>query len=318
MKFLGNTIKGYIIPAIALLGFLLTLVSVIKMQPSSQKIAPPIKPVHVPKIANNQSLFLSGTGIVESISEDINIAPNVSGVITSVFVKVGQQVKKDEPLLEIQTDKARSDYLVRLSELDVAKARLKEAESRRDFYINIPDKEAVSQEEIRARELATLTAEAKVKQAEAQAQEAKTMLDLHTVRAPIDAEVLRVNAHPGEFAPAGASDNPLVVIGDTSSLNVRVDLDEYELRALGKQPVATIMPKGNANIKYKGELVKTELLVLPKRNLTGVGQELVDTRVLQLVFRVMQKNPDLYVGQQVDVFIMSQKGQLAPQDDKND
>lgn len=306
MKFRMKSWKGLILPIIAVFSFVLALLSVIKMEPSSQKLAPPIKPVEAPKLKSNQSLFLSGKGIVESLSEDINIATSVSGVVTKVFVKVGQQVKKGEPLLEIQTDKAQSDYAVRLSELEVAKARLKESESRRDFYRNITDKEAVSQEEVRARELATETAQAEVKQAEARVFEAKTVLDLHTVKAPIDAEVLRVNAHPGEFAQAGESTRPLVVIGDTSALNVRVDVDEYELRALGKHPVATIMPKGNANAKYTGELVKTELLVVPKQNLTGVGQELVDTRVLQLVFRVMQKNPRLFVGQQVDVFIMSQ------------
>lgn len=318
MKFHSKKWKSFILPAIAGFGFVLALLSVIKMEPSSKKMQPPIKPVETPNLKSNQNLFLSGKGVVESISEDISIATNVSGVVTKVFVKVGQQIKKDQPILEIQTDKAQSDYLVRLSELEVAKARLKESESRRNFYRNITDKEAVSQEEVRARELAADTAEAEVKQAEARVLEAKTILDLHTVKAPIDAEVLRVNAHPGEFAQAGESTRPLVVIGDTSSLNVRVDVDEYELRALGKHPVATIMPKGNAHAKYTGELVKTELLVLPKRNLTGVGQELVDTRVLQLVFRVMQKNPQLYVGQQVDVFVMSQHNLADPLESQDD
>lgn len=311
MKFHSKKWKGFILPVIAGFGFVLALLSVIKMEPSSEKMRPPIKPVETPKLKSNQNLFLSGKGIVESISEDINIATSVSGVVSQVFVKVGQQVKKGEPLLKTQSSKAHSDYLVRLSELEVAKSRLKESESRRDFYRNIKDKEAVSQEEVRARELATETAAAQVKQAEARVLEAKAKLNLHTVKAPIDAEVLRINVHPGEFAQAGESARPLIVIGDTSALNVRVDVDEYEIRALGKSPTATIMPKGNANAKYTGELVKTELLVVPKHNLTGVGQELVDTRVLQLIFRVKQKNPSLYVGQQVDVFIMSQTSPMG-------
>jgi HlyD family secretion protein len=49
--------------------------------------------------------------------------------------------------------------------------------------------------------------------------------------------------------------------------------------------------------------VRVEPYVVPKRALTGMGTERVDTRVLQIIYRVEASDPSLYVGQQVDVYL---------------
>jgi HlyD family secretion protein len=43
--------------------------------------------------------------------------------------------------------------------------------------------------------------------------------------------------------------------------------------------------------------------VLPKRSLTGDNTERVDTRVLQVIYRVENDDVPLFIGQQMDVFI---------------
>jgi hypothetical protein len=42
---------------------------------------------------------------------------------------------------------------------------------------------------------------------------------------------------------------------------------------------------------------------VPKKSLTGDSTELVDTRVLQVIYRIDDKNVPVFVGQQMDVFI---------------
>jgi hypothetical protein len=49
--------------------------------------------------------------------------------------------------------------------------------------------------------------------------------------------------------------------------------------------------------------VRVEPYVIPKQSLTGDNRERVDTRVLQVVYAVEGDATDLFVGQQVDVFI---------------
>jgi hypothetical protein len=49
--------------------------------------------------------------------------------------------------------------------------------------------------------------------------------------------------------------------------------------------------------------VRFEPFVLPKKSLTGDSTERVDTRVLQVIYRVEDNALPLFVGQQMDVFI---------------
>ena len=51
------------------------------------------------------------------------------------------------------------------------------------------------------------------------------------------------------------------------------------------------------------EFVRFEPYVIPKKSLTGDSTERVDTRVLQVIYRVKNENAPLYVGQQMDVYI---------------
>lgn len=49
--------------------------------------------------------------------------------------------------------------------------------------------------------------------------------------------------------------------------------------------------------------VRIEPFVVPKKSLTGDSTERVDTRVLQIIYRVEGDMLPLFVGQQMDVFI---------------
>jgi hypothetical protein len=61
--------------------------------------------------------------------------------------------------------------------------------------------------------------------------------------------------------------------------------------------------RGNAALKTSLRFVRIEPFVVPKRSLTGDSTERVDTRVLQVIYRVERDDLPLFVGQQLDVFI---------------
>jgi multidrug resistance efflux pump len=149
-------------------------------------------------------------------------------------------------------------------------------------------------------------AEAELGLAQADLGRSETELDRLTVRAPAAATVLQLNIRPGEFAqagPAGAA-GPLVLLGDTSVLHVRVDIDEGDapLFRPGAKAVASV--KGRPDIRVPLAFVRVDPFVVPKRSLTGLASERVDTRVLQVIYAIEGTPPvPLYVGQQVDAFI---------------
>jgi hypothetical protein len=150
-------------------------------------------------------------------------------------------------------------------------------------------------------------AEAQLSAAESQAHAAQVEIARSTVCAPIDAEVLQVKLRVGEFAPAAPTGAPLVLLGRSKPLHVRVDVDEHEGWRVRPGAEATGHLRGSADVKTPLRFVRFEPFVIPKRSLTGDSTERVDTRVLQVIYRVERDDLPLFVGQQLDVFIDAQK-----------
>ena len=107
----------------------------------------------------------------------------------------------------------------------------------------------------------------------------------------------------GEFAPAAATSNPLILLGRSKPLHVRVDVDEHEAWRVREGAPAVGHVRGNAAAKARLRFVRVEPFVVPKRSLTGDSTERVDTRVLQIIYRVDGDDIPLFIGQQLDVFI---------------
>jgi hypothetical protein len=95
---------------------------------------------------------------------------------------------------------------------------------------------------------------------------------------------------------------PLVLLGRSKPLHVRVDVDEHEGWRVRPGAPAVGHLRGNAEVTTPLAFVRFEPFVVPKRSLTGDSTERVDTRVLQVIYRVEGEVP-LFVGQQLDVFI---------------
>jgi multidrug resistance efflux pump len=143
---------------------------------------------------------------------------------------------------------------------------------------------------------------AAVLQARAQIEQTKIELERLVVRAPVDGDVLQVNVRPGEYV--GAPPNQaLVVLGSVHELHVRVDIDEHDIPRYRPGARAQAMVRGNPQVSFPLRFVRVEPYVIPKKSLTGDNTERVDTRVLQVIYKIDKTDQPVYVGQQLDVFI---------------
>ena len=174
----------------------------------------------------------------------------------------------------------------------------------------VTDSRATSKDEIERRRHAVETTEAQLGQARANVSAAEARrnrvevdLERSIVRAPLAAKVLQVKVRAGEFAPAAATANPLILLGRSKPLHVRVDVDEQEAWRVHEGARAVGHARGNPNLKAPLQFVRFEPFVVPKRSLTGDSTERVDTRVLQIIYRVDRDDVPLFIGQQLDVFI---------------
>lgn len=242
-------------------------------------------------------------------------------------------------LLAAEAQVKKLDLQPRVEEIPPAEAKVSVAQANVDLQRDLAERtrrliatRSVSEEDYRQRALATAVARMQLVQAQseeklikagawepdkaiaranvalvkAQIEQTRTDLERSLVRAPVDGKVLQVNVRAGEFAGAPPS-QALVVLGSVKSLHVRVDIDEHDIprayRYFKKGVAASASPRGDPSQKYPLSFVRVQPYVVPKKSLTGDNTERVDTRVLQVIYRVDRDEPGLYVGMQVDVFL---------------
>ena len=308
--------KRLAMPAIGVLAALWATFSVARTQPRRERTDPAAPPP-----VSDFPRTVAAVGLVEASTENISVGTPLPGVVTSVFVTAGQSVRAGDRLFEIDTRHLQAQLEVRRQALAVAEARVAVAEARRadlrrqyDFAEQVKDRRAISAEEVSRRRSAVDTAQAELGEATAQVGSARSEarattveIERSTVRAAIDAEVLQVKVRAGEFAPAGLAPEPLVLLGRSKPLHVRVDVDEHEGWRVRPGAAAMGHLRGNAELKAPLTFVRFEPFVVPKRSLTGDSTERVDTRVLQVIYCIDRDDLPLFVGQQLDVFIEANK-----------
>ena len=257
---------------------------------------------------------IGARGLVESVDENIRIAPAIAAVVMEVPVTVGQTVKKGDVLIKQDTRETEAMVAAQDAEITALQAQVAEAEialaDRRDRADRMERmKTAASEDErqrtifaARAAEAMLATTKAKIATSEAQLARMKIQVELLTVRALRDGVVLQVNIRPGEFASPSAKD-PALLLG-RGELQIRADIDEDNASRFSKEMPARGYIKGRRDVEIPLRFSRIEPYIVPKRSLTGESGERVDTRVLQVIYQFERPNgAEVYVGQQMDVFL---------------
>ena len=292
-------IRKYIIPAIAIAGLLFAANFILSQKKDIPKAPPEMgQPAPAPFVGT-----IAGTGIIEPSSENIEIASPIGAIVQEVRVQVGQSVAQGDVLFVLDEREAKANVDIRRAALEVARANLLDAQQKFNRWKQLTDKKVVSIEEFKSREYAAQLAKANVAKAEAELAAVETDLAIRSIRAPIAGEILKVDVRPGEFAPAQVAQQPLIILGRTDVLHVRVDIDENDAWRIKPNTKARANLRGNREIATDLTFVRIEPYVVPKRSLTGESTERVDTRVLQVLYSFPRGALQAYVGQLVDVHI---------------
>jgi RND family efflux transporter MFP subunit len=302
----------YTLVAVASLGLLFG----IHVVETGAKPVPIAQPVIVPSHPPFKH-YIAGAGIVEAASENIQISTPIPGMVTDIPVRIGQQVNAGDLLFKIDTRDLDAELKVRHAALEVAVAKIDEmqsslddAQQMYDSYEAVIAKGAVTKEEFNRRRFSLIAAKSRLQQAKAdvasaQAQVDQTQSDINRrmITAPITGQVIQIKIHPGEYAQVGPLATSLMVMGDTRELRIRTDIDENDAWRFSKNADAVAYVRGNPSLSAHVKYVLTEPYVIPKTSLTGNPGERVDTRVLQVLFKLDPNQLDVFVGQQMDVYV---------------
>jgi HlyD family secretion protein len=297
-------------------------------------------------------------GRIEPISGEIKIGPPVAGVIREVFVKAGEKVTTDEPLIRLadreaqariasaeaqialrkraRNDQAPSSKAAdrRKAEDAVADAKKEVVDARAAFDRTALERHAgrASDADIEAAQAALLRAQDRARQlhaelrkleqdsatplptqTEGQLNVARTELwaaeaaaEKLTIRAPISGMVLQVNAKAGEVAAPNAA-QPLVVMGDTSALRVRAELDERDFGEIKVGQAVSVRPDAFRGREFPGKVAFIAPLVEPSRSGRGQRNQ-TDVDIVEVLVDLTEPAP-LSVGMKADVYFRRETAQ---------
>ncbi len=196
----------------------------------------------------------------------------VTGRVVSVLVKTGDAVKKDQPLLTMQSpdaDAAMSAFLSAKAAEGQADVALGKAKADADRASDLFEHNAVAKKDVQAAGSALAQAEAALEQARASREQSMrrlTVLGLSpggfdqqvVVRAPLSGKVLELSVVPGEFR--NDTSVPVMTIADLSTVWVTAQVPETYIRFV-----------------QIGERVEIGLVAYPGRMFDGRVSRIADT-----------------------------------------
>jgi multidrug resistance efflux pump len=245
----------------------------------------------------------------------VQVAPDVTGPVTKVYVHDNQQVKAGEPLFEI--DRARFELALRQAEAQVTAAQASLAQAQRENKRNTQLDDLVSQETREQGQTRTDQARAALAQAEVNLDTARLNLQRARVVSAVDGTVTNLDLREGAYATAA---HPVMAVVDSHSFYVEGYFEETKLPGiqLGDKVDVTLMGtnqpvKGHVESFAEGIADRdrtTSQNMLPNVNPTFNWVRLAQRIPVRIALDAVPSNVRLVAGQTATVKVLPQ--QVAP------
>jgi len=148
-------------------------------------------------------------------------------------------------------------------------------------------------------------AQAHLKGATASLEESRAALQRTQLVAPIDARVLRVKLHVGEFHnPMGGE--PIVILGDLSQLRVRMDVDERDVARLKRGAAAYVTATAFGKDRFPGKVVEVGQRMGRRTVRVDDPADRIDVKILEASIE-LDGMPPLVPGMRVSAFVDTKK-----------
>ena len=289
----------YLLPALSAFGLVIAAAVVVLGDRASTGT-----PVLVGPVAPSPfDLHVAGGGILEASTQDIAVATPVAGIVSAIFVSWGAHVNPGDPLFQLDDRDLQARLVSATARVKTAEAVLLKGEHFLELGEQLGDTDSISRSERTARKDDVVIHRANLEEAKALVSELRTEIERRTVRSPVAGRILKINVRRGELALSDGTGTPLVLLGDDTRLNVRVEVDQHDAWRVRPEAKAVAFVRGNPALKIALTFVRIEPYVLPKTLLTGKTTERTDMRVLQVIYGFDRGTWPVYAGQEVDVFI---------------
>src|SRR6516164_6993857 len=191
----------------------------------------------VESVAGSNGEVVAGPGRVEPVSEGIAVGAELDGKLRSVLVEDGDHVRCGQLLAVLSNDDYRA-------QVESAEAQLSEREA--DLRKIVNGTRTEEREEARA----------SVNEASAVLENARIEMERRQ-QLNQDGVVLRKHHRSGENVTLSASSpDPIVTLGDTTALRVRVDVDEDDVARIRVGDLGYVTADAFGGRRFGGRVVR--------------------------------------------------------------
>ncbi len=244
--------------------------------------------------------YIRTDGTVEPFV-DIEISSDIMGKCEKIFVKEGQKVTKNTPLLQI-------DNKTQKAKLKEAEASLKLAKSNYEYkkylYENnkkLYEDSLISYTEYNLSLLDYKNADAQLSSAQAVLNIAKDNLNKTLLTSPINGVVSAIYVEEGENIITGTMNNPgtvLMTISDNNKMIVKSNVDETSIVKIKIGNKADLIFDAFLDTIYTGEVI--QIANKPVRDVSGQLGTVYEVKIL-----IEGNYKDLFSGMNADVSIIT-------------
>jgi HlyD family secretion protein len=245
-------------------------------------------PVQTQKVARRDLVStVSASGEVKP-KKFVNVAADISGRITDLYVKEGDTVRNGQMLARIdatrlEAGKEQSEAAVQAARADLSRAEADVDNARLAFERS---KKMHAEKLISDQQMDQADADLKMKQAAVDAQKkrirqqeallASTSDDVRktVVVAPMSGVVTSLQKEQGESVIGAQSFSPTVImtVGDTSAYEVEILVDETDIRYVALGQPAEVRVDALEGLKLKGEVTEIGSSAIPRGSATASTQ----------------------------------------------
>lgn len=225
----------------------------------------------------------------------VEVKSKASGEILEMKVETGATVSRGQLLVRVDQRSPRNTLNQAEAALDVAKARLQNADAQKRRSDELFKSQSITEQEHESAVLALANAKAEVINAQVSVENARIAMEDTDVLSPITGTVIAKNVERGQVISSPTRDvgggTVLLKMADLSLVQVRTLVDETDIGKIRPGLRATVTVDAYPNQPFNGEVLKVEPQAETLQNVT----------MFPVLVRIDNRNGLLKPGMNADV-----------------
>jgi HlyD family secretion protein len=232
---------------------------------------PPVTYQAVPVERRDIVVSAQASGAVQP-DTTVEVKSKASGEILDLAVETGQGVKRGDLMVRVDPRIPRNAVAQAQADLEVAQARLGNANSQKRRADELFKSQSITQQEHEQALLDYANANAEVIRARVALDNARDQLDDTNVRAPINGTIIEKQVERGQVISSPTNDvgggTVLLKMADLNLVQVRTLVDETDIGKIQPGQRATVTVDAFPNRPFEGTVLKIEPQAQTEQNVT--------------------------------------------------